>query len=417
MTLSPADQELLDALDPADGPANGVPDPVHGAAADRLCDLAREVTGGRVRVSPLGAAWSGDVDVHVERIDPAALAAHGWVRLASLLRRIGSSGDRWAVVEGSTIHGAIDLHEGDVPDPVAAIEDRCRRRGEVRLREVLELRVLQRAGTRLTASDVVGAAAAAEAALGGRDLEAFRAAEALLPPVRLGGGIDHRLRRSAGRARRALRPKVVLGFSGVDGSGKSTLTRAIAATLQSCGVPSSIVWSRPGMRLGPLDRVAKVLRRASGGGDEPGVRAVAVGRTDVASRRGLVGAVWSLLVTIAFVIDVRRQHARARGVVIYDRHLIDALVTLDFVYGGASLRIPRLLVTRLLPRAHHRFYVEVSEDVAVARKPDDTFGRHAVRTQLEAYAAKLAEANDVVVLDGTAPLDALVLDVVRRIAS
>jgi thymidylate kinase len=84
------------------------------------------------------------------------------------------------------------------------------------------------------------------------------------------------------------------------------------------------------------------------------------------------------------------------------RHLLDALVTLDFVYGGVDLRLQRALVRRLLPAAAVTFHLDVPPGVAVARKPGDTFGDLAVRRQLDGYTSLLPREG-VVVLDGTRP--------------
>jgi len=152
-------------------------------------------------------------------------------------------------------------------------------------------------------------------------------------------------------------------------------------------------------------------------GATPGVRAVAAGEADVPVRQGFAGWLWATAVAAAYVVDVRRQHASARGVVLYDRHLVDGLVTLDFVYAGVDLRTARRLVRLALPRARAGFYVRVPAEVAVARKPGDSFGEHAVRRQLEGYDERLPLAPDLVVLDGTREREALAADVLRHLTA
>jgi thymidylate kinase len=418
--LSAADEALLRALpDDALG-VHGVPDADVAARRERAAERVSAVVGGHLRVSPLGAGWSSDLDVHVPALpEDVVLEGAGWRSLDRLLQRLGSSGrGRWAVVEHGQFIAGLDLTTAPVPDGVDGVAARTRRRGEVRVREVLELRVLQRTGATVARAgdDVLAAAAALERALGGTDLSPFgdgRRATASRP-VPVGSSIATRTRRFAGAARRARAPRVVVGLSGVDGSGKSSLAGEVVRQLHAAGVPASVVWARPGMRLGALSSLARVGRRLLGQGSEPGVRTVATGASvDLPSRRGVVGLGWAVLVAIAFGIDVRRRHARARGVVVYDRHLLDALVTLDFVYAGADLRLARWLCTRAVPRADAAFYVAVDAEVAVARKPGDTFGHHAVSSQLDGYRRWLASMSGIEVLDGTRPtteLAAVVLD-------
>lgn len=391
------------------------------AAAQRVVGHLLREQG--IRVSPLGAGWSTDIDLHVAtQPSPRMLLATGWLPLDHLLRRLGSRGDgRWGIVASGRILAGADLTTAAVPDCLVAVRRRALRRHQVTVREMLELRVLQRRGFVLPLLDpVVQAAATLEQALGGDELRRFapepsgtaRRSPVALPPRR-----GASLRKQVGAVRRAVRPRIVVGVSGVDGSGKSSLTQRLAEVLNAVGVPASVVWTRPGMRLKALAASARVAHRMLGLGQTPGVRAVAAGASDLTSRRGLVGWAWAVCVSVAFVGDVRRRHAQSRGVVLYDRHLLDALVTLDFVYAGVDLRLARWIVRRAVPRAALLLYVDIPAEVALARKPDDTFGEHAIRRQLDGYATRWSEFAGLTRLDGQTGLDELTLQVVKLLTA
>lgn len=390
--LDPDDARLLTRLPRDRWSRNGVPEHDEAAARERAALLVEEAlrpwlgTGG-LRASPLGAGWSRDLDVHVAELpDPAVLRDRGWLPLDPLLRRLGSPGTgRWAVRERGEVLAAADLTTAPWPsDPVAGVLDRCRRRGEVRLREVLELRVLARRGRVLPRGNrEVVAAARVEAGLGGTALSAFAAGDPLPAPASLPAS---RLRHVI-RGLRA-RPRLVVAISGVDGAGKSSLCRALARDLTRAGVPASIVWTRPGMGLRWLGRLARAGKRLLREDPSPALRPVARGEADLPrSRRGVLGWTWALAVTAAFLSEVRRAHRRARGVVLFDRHMLDALVTLDVAYRGVDLRLHRALVRRLLPPASLALYLDVPPEVAVARKPDEVFGERAIRAQIAGYRA------------------------------
>jgi thymidylate kinase len=123
-----------------------------------------------------------------------------------------------------------------------------------------------------------------------------------------------------------------------------------------------------------------------------------------------------LLVTASFLVGVWRQHLSSRGVVIYDRHLVDALATLDFAYAGVDLRVQHRLIRALLPRADVLLYLDVPAEVSVARKPDDLLGEHAIRRQLAAYARWLERLPTAVRLDATRPTSDLVREAIRIVA-
>jgi hypothetical protein len=172
------------------------------------------------------------------------------------------------------------------------------------------------------------------------------------------------------------------------------------------------------MRMEWLEDVVRVAKRLLGQGEEPGVERVARGEAPaaLASRRGPLGWVWALLVTLSYLSDVRRRYASTRGVVVFDRHLLDALVTLDAFYAGIDTRVHRTLVRALLPRASVSVYLEISAPEALTRKRDDAFGELAVRRQLAAYAARLGEVPGLVLLDGTRPAEDLALELFELVA-
>jgi len=356
------------------------------------------------------------VDVHVSSWpEEAALRAAGWLPLDGLLERLGEPGSgRWAVVDGTDVLVGVDIHAGPVPDPVFSVLQRCHRRREVRLREALELGVLLRAGHELPAADpIVQAAAAIEASWGGSSLASFRATEPDEGPVALGVG---RARRTVRHVRRLFRRRVTVAISGVDGAGKSTVGASVREALSRVGIPVAAVWARPGLHLGVITRFSRAVKRALRQPSGPGVEIAARGQgAQLRSRRGVVGWGWSLIVTVAFLVDVYRQHLSARGVVVYDRHVADAIVTLNVLYGGPDLRLQRSLVRWLMPRPVFTVYLAIDADTAANRKPGDMIGRGAVEAQLQSYVREIENTTPKLILNGAGGLERNTLDIVRRL--
>lgn len=424
---SPEDAGLLARVPEALRAANGIPEPGQAEVRERAADLVSKVLAdvllpGGVRLSPLGAGWSRDIDVYLrEWPEPARLGALGWFPLAPLLSRLGSPEEGvWAVVEDGRVLSGLDLHVGPPPDPVSSLIGRCRRRGEVRAREVLEARALLRDGHILPADEPeIRLMARVEAGLGGKALAAWRDGPPLEAPASLPG---FALRRRLARVRAALRPRVVVAVSGVDGSGKSTLIRSVSRNLERADVPVGCVWARPGVGVGWLERPVRLLKKLLGHDDSWGSAKIAAGvpAGELTSRRGVTGWTWAMLVILSFLADVRWQHIKGRGVLLYDRHLLDALVHLDFVYGGADLRLHRALVRRLMPKPALAVYLDVPAEVAVSRKPTEPWdiyvGEYVVRRQIEGYEARLDEVEDLHRMDGNAPAEELAVAVTRMLA-
>ena len=402
MTVDSEPDPLLAGFAQLELDRNGVPGDPLRKDRRRCVDLLTEVLGADIEigVSPLGVEWTEVFDVGPRvSVDPAALAAAGWLPLDRLLGgRRRDRGRRWAVVEDGRVLAGIRLVDGPVEE-VRAVLDRCRERSEVRLREVLELRELRRRGAAFPLADtVLRVAAEIESWLGGRLLASWASGRSTPAPAVLPGR----------------RTGPLIAISGVDGSGKSTLREALAVSLDRAGLHVTTVWVRPGMGLGRLLSIASVGKRLLRQGAAPGLHAMtAQDVTRPASRRGVVGWLWALLVVVSFLTGVWRQHLSRRGVALYDRHLIDALATLDFAYDGVDLGLQHRLVRALLPAADVTVYLDVPAEVSVQRKPDEVFGEHAVRRQLGHYARWMGRFPRVVRLDATLPTGDLVAEALR----
>jgi len=396
---------------------NGVPTDEERTDRQRAHALILEQFGTRlasagVDHSPLGVEWTDVFDVHLApgtSIDPAVLSEHSWIALDPLWRQLEknvSATSVWAVVADGRVLASARFGASRRRDPVETILERVRVGGEVRLREMLELRALARVGHNLPASSrVLQAAADIESNLGSRDLVRWTSGRRLPAPVALP--------EFARTPRRFL-----VAVSGVDGAGKTGLTESLANSLARSGVPVTHVWLRPGMGLGVVAAIAARVKRALGVDPRPGIGLMAAEQgAELRSRRGAIGWVWSMLVTITFVLGVRRQHVSSRGVVLWDRHVLDALTTLDFVYGGVNLTVQRSLIRRLLPAADRVFYLDVPVDVALERKPADMIGEHAVRRQLDAYEWWLPKLDRIQTIDARRPAPAVAMEVFRRVVA
>lgn len=222
---------------------------------------------------------------------------------------------------------------------------------------------------------------------------------------------DQRLLRSAGRADRRL-----VAVSGVDGAGKSSLIGQLQEHLSSRRVPVAVVWLRPGMGMRRLARLASLLKKLLGQAPGPAVRDVtSAGHGQIPSRRGAVGWVWAMVVTVSFICQLRSRLRRAGGVVLCDRYLLDAQVTLDVFYAGVDLRAHRALVRLLLRPPYLTVYIGVPLEVALSRKPGDTIGRDAVRQQIGVYERLVSDAPRLLRLDGTADPDHMLAATLARL--
>jgi hypothetical protein len=408
--------------------------------------------------SAIGTAWSRDVDVLVARPALAdverALREAGFLELNGLLERLGR-GDphvrRYAAVDDGELLGGVDptvvLHDGGPwaddavsraipggPGRLAALApaDQLRRRAakaaaerRPTLRAVLELQALLFSHPDLELSGVAAAAAhrcaRLEADLGGPG--PLTGAVAGLSPRPNRWWLGARVAGARVRvARRLVRRNVVVSFSGIDGSGKSTQAALLVESLRRGGVPSEQVWARLGFSgsrlLSAGARLGQRLLPAGSHSAQPRRAAGVAGERDRTplTRRGPLGWSWALGVTADYVRRPRRALRHARGeVVVFDRGTPDALVDLEEGFAGElDLSLQRRLVQRLAVPADLIVHLRLTPAAAIERK-QDLFAEQV----LERYAARLEEVlggfSPVLTLEASRPASEITLAVLRTL--
>ena len=242
---------------------------------------------------------------------------------------------------------------------------------------------------------------------------------------RLGRGGDPISLARARAAWRVLRPRppgIVVSFSGVDGSGKSSQATALARTVHALGGRPTVLWTRLTFDRW-IDVVAAPVKaalraRSSIRRSRPTTGAAAAGDADAArelrERNSLVALAWSTVVVFANALSRRRGVRRARRagkVVICDRYTLDALAQLRHQYGAArSFRLQSAIAERLPPRPDLAFFLDVDPTTAWERKSDE-FTAEALVRHAETYRAEAARLG-VIRLDGSLPQEELC----RRVA-
>ena len=184
-------------------------------------------------------------------------------------------------------------------------------------------------------------------------------------------------------------------MAGIDGSGKSLQSRALADTLGRLGHPTAVIWA-PLANEAWLDRLARPVKRAFAlvpGLDrkqaDPGRRQAAANPGRVLRHRSRsLTSVWVTIVAAAnawsFGRDVLR-HSWAGRVVVADRYHFDSTVRRRFLYGeGRHFRLQRLLVAALSPTPRCAFFLDVDALTSLARK-DDGWSSEELAVQVRLY--------------------------------
>jgi thymidylate kinase len=267
-----------------------------------------------------------------------------------------------------------------------------------------------------------------------------------------GGRGLKRARRRLRRVRRgftASRRGVLITFSGLDGSGKSSQTRYLRDTLDRLGYHAVAVWEPIAhvpewlrATTGALSRLllpfAHLLSRrrerhgaaAGGEADEAGTEHARARDsqppgfawpsdhpvTRLRRRSGLLTFGWTMTITLQFAYRIARatlpQLARGR-VVVCDRYTLDSWVYLLYKFGDHRRYTLQMAILRALsPKPGHAYLLDLPPAVASARKSDFVPERNERRAGL--YLERLDRLG-IRRLDGTRPADEVSAEVAAEV--
>ena len=225
--------------------------------------------------------------------------------------------------------------------------------------------------------------------------------------------------------------RFLVSFSGIDGSGKSTVARAVQRALEQCGIRTRYVWSRGGSS-GLAGTLVAGGKRLLGTFSPPpedlprgATPAFIETRRAELFRRPLVRALWPWLVLIdlawTYTRKVRLPLLLGR-VVLCDRYVADAVAEL-----GSRLRhqaVPNTLPARLLrmlsPKPDAAIYLAVAPETARRRQaPQTRQGTPELAERQATLLDRMVGEGELTRFDGQLPLeevtDRVVREVLRRV--
>jgi thymidylate kinase len=168
--------------------------------------------------------------------------------------------------------------------------------------------------------------------------------------------------------------KTLISFSGLDGAGKSYQIQQLGEFLERQGEDVDVVWAP--FKLWPQSLLNWFPARFRSSLGPERKRPSADQHPAQASRatRQMLVTGWTVIAAVAAFLSavaLRRTVAQSTGsVLILDRYRLDTTVKLQYWYPDVSKELLASIVRRMTPPPTVEVFLEVSPDVAYARKPE-----------------------------------------------
>jgi len=204
---------------------------------------------------------------------------------------------------------------------------------------------------------------------------------------------------------------VIIVFSGVDGSGKSTQIDILKEQLAKQGHPVYSLWSRGGYTPG-FELLKKILRCILGKKSVPSGRNK---KRDKAMSNTLIIRLWlmiAILDLLALYVITIRLKSFLGNVVICDRYLGDTFI--DFSLNFSNSNFEKMWLWKLLvviypkPDVGFLFTLPVKESLGRSKLKNEPFpdSKEVLENRLKVYeASEFFNGNNWVKIDGLEPID------------
>lgn len=201
-------------------------------------------------------------------------------------------------------------------------------------------------------------------------------------------------------------PKIV-SIIGTDGSGKTTLSDAVADRLSADGLSVARVWLGAESYLTAPVRVVLKALWAGRSTASLGYRGEVDRKHAVASRLAWATRlyVWLILLDYRLQLAAKLWRSRGRSVIIADRYAFDVAVNIGLTLGWSPERVVELSqrLMAVVPVPVVGVFLRVDPEVSLTRK-DDIPDADYLRLRLAHYQA-IADAFGFVRMDGTEPIE------------
>jgi thymidylate kinase len=222
-----------------------------------------------------------------------------------------------------------------------------------------------------------------------------------------------------------MQPGLLICFTGIDGSGKTTQAKLLIDWLASQHIKSIYIWSRGEVL--SIRRILLFLGRSALrtstheiNNDRNSYRTYQ-SRKSKLLRNPLISTIWSITTTLEHMIQINwdiRGKLKAGFFIVCDRYFWDSTIDMAILNRKAPQWLSGRINTflwKLVPHPAITFWVDVPPEEAIKRKNDiPSYDYLLKRAEFYRYLAKI---DAITVIDGCSDLDAIHHEISHKVTN
>ncbi|PID27540.1 MAG: hypothetical protein CSB55_08675 [Candidatus Cloacimonadota bacterium] len=215
----------------------------------------------------------------------------------------------------------------------------------------------------------------------------------------------------------AAHPNLVVSFSGVDGSGKSTHINNLRKAFDKCGVKTEYYWNRAGSM--PFTTAALKLYRFLKYGKTEKKDIIKSENTDasVMPKNNTTSGLWRFLTILDMIVwyNIKLRFFSYKGrVIITDRYIMDNIIDIEMAANNPDInRFIYKIVRKLIPELDRQIFISLSPQTIIDRGCDER--REEIELKHKLYSELIKKDENILIIDNEKDISDASSEIINKV--